>query len=282
MDDGLGYRLGLPAWAFPGWRNRYFRSTPPALASYAEVFNTVEANTSFYRIPGESAVQSWREALGDKDFRLCFKLPRTVTHERAPSMQALRAFLNAIEPLAPHLGPLLLQFPATVGPAQLPALHSLLSQLPAGLGGVLEVRHPAFFDDPGLLEPLLRKTGYGRVVMDTRALYRGDRSHPDVQRALHEKPDLPVLADVHNGVAFVRLVLHPDLVSNQPWIDEWAAHVAGYIDAGVETFMMIHCPNNLHCPALAERFHAALRAQAQTPGLAPLPPWPVPQQNSLL
>lgn len=43
---------------------------------------------------------------------------------------------------------------------------------------------------------------------------------------------------------------------------------------------MIHCPNNLHCPDFAELFHDLLRQRL--PGLAPLPPWPVPQQSALI
>ena len=91
------------------------------------------------------------------------------------------------------------------------------------------------------IEPLLQRTGYGRVVMDTRPLYSGDLHHPEVLQALHAKPDLPVLSQVYNAMAFVRLVLHPDLVSNKPYIDEWAGRVASYVAQDVQTFMMIHC-----------------------------------------
>ena len=51
-----GYFLGLPAWAYPGWRDRYFPDEPDRLANYAAVFNTVEGNTTFYGIPDESTI----------------------------------------------------------------------------------------------------------------------------------------------------------------------------------------------------------------------------------
>ena len=119
-------------------------------------------------------------------------------------------------------------------------------------------------------------------MLDSRPLYQGDRSHPEVARALHEKPDVPVDPAVTNGLAFLRLILHPEESSNEPWLREWAGHVAGYLRDGIETWVMIHCPNNAHCPALAQRFHALLRAEPGMSALPELPPWPVPQQGTLL
>ncbi len=281
MSD-LPYRLGLPAWAFPGWKGRYFPPDRPMLESYASVFNTVEGNTTFYRIPDARTVDTWRAAVAGKDFRFCFKLPRSVTHERKPDTADLDAFLRAIEPLGEHLGPLFVQLPATVGPQHLDDLGRLIERLPTDRAHVIEVRHKAFFKEPALLHPLLERFGLGRVVLDSRPLYEGDRRHPEVLDALHEKPDLPVLPEAYNGITFVRLILHPDLESNAPYIDEWARHAADFVTAGHDTYMMIHCPNNLHCPPIAVDFHAALRGMAGMQSISSLPPWPVPQQGQLI
>ncbi|MDJ0918974.1 MAG: DUF72 domain-containing protein, partial [Woeseiaceae bacterium] len=87
---GDTYFLGLPAWAFPGWKDRYFTDAPSRLQSYAQVFNTVEGNTTFYRVPDEQTVRRWRDAVAGTAFRFCLKLPKTVTHERTPDMEELR------------------------------------------------------------------------------------------------------------------------------------------------------------------------------------------------
>ncbi len=280
MKPTDNYFLGLPAWAFPGWKDRYFNDKPSRLASYARVFNTVEGNTTFYRVPDADTVARWRDAVADTGFRFCFKLPRRVTHERDADIEELENFLTAIDPLADSVGPLLVQFPATVKPENLSVFEDVFRRIREDLSFVIEVRHRAFFDDPELLEPTLERYSAGRVVLDSRPIYEGDRTHAEVLEALHEKPDVPVVPTVYNNTAFVRLILHPDLVSNQPYIREWAQHVAGYLHDGVETYMMIHCPNNLHCPPLALEFHRAL-ADA-TDGLAALPPWPVPEQLALM
>jgi uncharacterized protein YecE (DUF72 family) len=279
MSDVASYFLGLPAWAFPGWNKRYFTDKASRLASYARVFNAVEGNTTFYQVPDRDTVKRWRDAVGDVDFRFCFKLPREVTHEQKAHGRMLERFLDAIEPLDKRLGPLLVQFPATFGPADLEISAAWLRDLGERRRYVIEVRHPAFFDEPDLLEPVFESAA-GRVVLDSRPLYEGDRSHPDVLAALHRKPDVPVDPELPGDAAFVRLILHPDLDSNRRYVDEWAGHVAGYVRRGVETYMMIHCPNNLHCPPLALEFHEALCNRLD--GLGPLPAWPVPEQLSLV
>ncbi len=281
-DTRLSYRLGLPAWAFPGWKGRYWSAEPTPLASYSALFGTVEGNTSFYRIPDPRTVAGWREAVADRDFHFCFKLPRSVTHERRRSDEDLTAFLDAIEPLGEKLGPLLVQFPATTGPADLSAMDELFTRLSSRFRYAVEVRHPRFFTNPELLEPLIERHGCGRVTLDSRPLYGGDPDHPDVVDALHEKPDVPVLDAVYNDLAFVRLILHPDARYNGPCIEEWADRVARCLGRGQSVYMMIHCPNNLHCPPFARDFHEALRRRPGMQRLPGLAPWPLPQQATLL
>ena len=245
------------------------------------MFNTVEGNTTFYRVPDADSVSRWREALAGRDFEFCFKLPREVTHEHRPDLDVLETFLRAIAPLRKHVGPLLVQFPATVDAAALARYEAVLDAVAAHHRFVLEVRHDDFFgpDDP--LAAWLDRYEAGRVAFDSRPLFRGDLSHPEVQRARHEKPDVPVVDTVHHGVTLVRLILHPDLPSNAPYLTDWARRISARLRDGVRTYMMIHCPNNLHCPPLAARFHNALNAELAG-ALPALAPWPVPSQQSLL
>lgn len=276
------YRLGLPAWAFPAWRGRFFDPAESPLAGYARVFNSVEGNTSFYRVPAAATVRSWVEAVAGRDFRFCFKLPRSVTHEHRPDLQELTALFRVLEPLGLCLGPFLVQFPARLGPREFDALTALLDGLPVTHRYVVEVRHPEFFSAPERLDAALAERGMGRVCLDARPLHRGDVSHPEVAAARHEKPDLPVHPRALGNTAFVRLVLHPDGTGNGPWLEEWASRTARWITQGVDTWLMVHCPNNLHCPTQARNFHQHLRARPETGRLPPLAPWTVPQQRSLL
>ncbi len=276
--DSLPYFLGLPAWAFTGWKDRYFVDRPSRLASYATVFNTVEGNTSFYSTPSAASVERWRDAV-PASFRFCFKLPQRVTHERRPDFAELARFLEAIVPLKSRLGPLMVQLPASVDAVALERLEPVFEAVHKEHRFVIEVRHPLFFKEPELLEPWLERYDAGRVMLDSRPIYEGDRTHPEVLDALHEKPDVPVLDTVYANTAFVRLILHPDIESNDAYLDFWVDRAAAWLGEGITPYMMIHCPNNLHCPPLALDFHERLRRKVDMPALAP---WPVPEQGSLL
>ncbi|MEM1112979.1 MAG: DUF72 domain-containing protein [Pseudomonadota bacterium] len=278
MKPALGYYLGLPAWAFPGWAGAYFPTGGSSLAHYASVFNTVEGNTTFYRVPDAASVTRWQQAVAGTDFRFSFKLPRSVTHERRPNWQDLAQFFAVTDVLGEHLGPFLVQCPATLGPDQLPALTDLFARLPTSYRYVLEVRHPDFFKQPALLEPLLEETGAGRVMFDSRPIYREDSQHPEVLAARHKKPDVPLLDKVYNNLVYARVVLHPEPVLNASYVAEWLARCQAYLAKGCTVYFMMHCPNNQHCPGFAKDFHHQLALEA---GLPSLPPWPLPQQDSL-
>jgi len=275
----LPYRLGLPAWAFPGWQGRYFRPAGSPLADYSRVFNTVEGNTSFYRVPDAATVARWAEAVAGTDFEFCWKLPREVTHEPQPDLELLDVFLARIAPLGAHNGPLLLQFSDRTGPDELDTVRRILDHLPTDRRHVIEVRHPAFFARAELLDALITEFDLGRVCMDTRALYQGDLDHPEVQRARHEKPEVPVLPSMENGLEFIRLVLHPDGISNSRWMADAARRAAAAMTRGESVYALIHCPNNQHCPELAAAFHIELGRALAHPDWPPLPAWPVAQRS---
>lgn len=275
------YRLGLPAWAFPGWQGRYFDAQPSTLASYARVFNLVEGNTTFHAIPTPETVRGWRAAVEGSDFRFCFKLPRSVTHAKRPAWDDLAHCLDVLTPLESWLGPFLLQFPAAIGPGQLDWLERFCANLPREHRYLLEVRHPDFFPESAPLEQLAERFGLGAVTLDSRALYAGPADHPEVAGALHEKPNLPVAPKVRANLAGVRLVLHPDWRNFEPYLDFWAERVAAWLDEGVEVYFTLHCPNNLHCPEYAAAFHRRLQTAMGAGRLDDLPPWPRQGQASL-
>ncbi|MEM0955911.1 MAG: DUF72 domain-containing protein [Pseudomonadota bacterium] len=277
----LGYYLGLPAWGFSGWTGEYFPAgTPsiPTLRHYASVFNTVEGNTTFYRIPDEDTVARWLDAVATTDFKFTFKLPRTITHERSPDWAELKRFMQVLEPLGQHLGVFLVQCPATLGPDELPLLQRLFEKLPQTHRYALELRHPRFFSEPERIEPLLQQFNAGRVMFDSRPIYQGDSQHPEVVAARHKKPDVPLLETVYNELVYARVVLHPEESSNTAFVQQWLQRMEDYLARGYSVYFMMHCPNNQHCPAFAERFHQQLRQRVPLPAL---PPWPLPQQDSL-
>jgi uncharacterized protein YecE (DUF72 family) len=77
-------RIGTSGWSYNHWADvLYAPGTPTArrLARYAEIFDTVELNASFYRWPKDSTFVGWRDQLQD-GFTMSVKAHRGLTHYR--------------------------------------------------------------------------------------------------------------------------------------------------------------------------------------------------------
>jgi uncharacterized protein YecE (DUF72 family) len=175
----VAVRIGCSGWNYAHWRDGVFY--PPRcpqrrwLAFYARQFDTVEINTTFYRLPRTSAVARWVEETPD-DFVFAVKASRYLTHVKRlrDVPEHLPLLLDRLEPLlrSPKLGPLLWQLPPTFR-CDLDRLATVLEQLPRGLRHAFELRHPSWFREELYL--LLREHGVALVVGD-RPQVRGFQS----------------------------------------------------------------------------------------------------------
>lgn len=110
-------RFGPAGWTYKDWEGIVY---PPHgsrfdhLGYLASYFDTIEVNSSFYRIPPPAHAHSWtkRTAL-NADFRFTVKLFRGFTHEKTHSAEEVGAFRDFLEPLgdAENLAAVLVQFP---------------------------------------------------------------------------------------------------------------------------------------------------------------------------
>jgi uncharacterized protein YecE (DUF72 family) len=163
-------RIGCSGWNYNHWRNGVFY--PPRLPSprwlefYAQHFDTVEINATFYRLPRESAVANWvRES--PPDFLFAVKMSRYVTHlKRLRDLPpSLELFYSRIRPLvgSPKLGPVLWQLPGNFRRDD-ERLAQALDLLPPGRH-CFEFRHESWFADE--VYELLRRAGVALVIGDT-------------------------------------------------------------------------------------------------------------------
>lgn len=138
-------RIGTSGFSYKDWAGNFYpQFCPPAdfLQIYANYFNTVEIDATFYRIPGKDMVERWNRVTPD-GFVFTAKFPRTVTHEGTAEqrVETIGRFIEALKPLKGKLGPLLLQFPYSFKPDQQQLLERLLAALPEGLQVAVELRH---------------------------------------------------------------------------------------------------------------------------------------------
>jgi len=162
-------RIGCSGWNYGHWRERvYPAGLPPRrwLAHYATLFDTVEVNATFYRLPTRSAVAGWVEG-SPPGFLFAIKASRYLTHvKRLTDLgPGLERFYERLEPLvrSPKMGPVLWQLPATFHRND-DRLAGALAALPPGRH-CFEFRHESWFV-PEVYE-LLRAHGAALVIGDT-------------------------------------------------------------------------------------------------------------------
>src|SRR5262249_44734419 len=111
-------RIGCSGWNYASWREEFYEWKPVRLwlRHYAERFDTVEVNNTFYRLPRASSAGSWADQT-PPDFVFAVKASRYLTHvKRLTDLgRGVDRFYAGIEPLvdSPKLGPVLWQLPAT-------------------------------------------------------------------------------------------------------------------------------------------------------------------------
>jgi uncharacterized protein YecE (DUF72 family) len=163
-------RIGCSGWNYDHWRNGVFYPPrlPPSrwLEFYAERFDTVEVNSTFYRLPRRDAVSRWVEQ-SPHGFLFAVKASRYLTHlKRLTDLEeGLRRFYERIEPLvrSPKLGPVLWQLPGNFRRDD-ERLAQAIEALPAGRH-CFEFRHESWFVED--VYELLRARGVALVIGDT-------------------------------------------------------------------------------------------------------------------
>jgi uncharacterized protein YecE (DUF72 family) len=153
MADGRLF-VGCSGWEYKHWR-RVFYPTDVArrrwLAYYASQFDTVEINSSFYRLPSVSSLRSWDDET-PKPFLFALKASRYLTHFKRlmdPGEPLQRLFERA-RTLGSKLGPVLYQLPPgwSVNIDRLATfLRALPRELPVARGRSVRLRHVIEFRD---------------------------------------------------------------------------------------------------------------------------------------
>ncbi len=171
-------RIGCSGWNYRDWRERvYPKGMGPGrwLGHYATLFETVEVNSTFYRLASRDAVARWAEQTPE-GFDFALKASRYLTHvKRLTEMeQGVERFYERIEPLADagKLGPVVWQLPANFRRDD-DRLAGALARLRQGRH-CFEFRHESWFR-PEVYE-LLREHEVALVIGD----------HPERSFQTHE------------------------------------------------------------------------------------------------
>jgi uncharacterized protein YecE (DUF72 family) len=161
-------RIGCSGWNYADWRGVLYPKGCPQrrwLARYAEEFDTVEVNATFYRLPSLDGVRAWVSQV-PSGFTFAVKSSRYLTHmKRLTDMErGVSRLMERLEPLtrSPKMGPMLWQLPESFRRDD-ERLSYALQHLPRGRHA-FEFRHPSWFCDDVLAA--LREHGVALAIGD--------------------------------------------------------------------------------------------------------------------
>ena len=162
------FLVGTSGFSYPAWRGTFYPEKQPAsgmLAFYAGVFQAVEINNTFYRMPSPALLSGWT-AQTPATFRFALKAPQQITHRLRlkDAAEPAREFVRRSEALGAARGPLLFQLPPHLK-ADLSRLGDFLAALPGSIEPAFEFRHPSWFHDDTWA--LLREHGAALCIAQT-------------------------------------------------------------------------------------------------------------------
>lgn len=189
-------RVGLSGYSYKPWQGED-RFYPPGLkqkeflAFYADRYNVVEMDGTWYRMPATAQVEAWNAGVPER-FCFCFKAHRQVTHMarlKDEAIEPLKFMMKRLEPLRERLGPVLLQLPPNLKRDDA-RLQNFLSQLPGATYQrqfAIEFRNPTWHDEA--VEQILRNANVAWVASDTDEADAQRRDTADFQYARLRKSE---------------------------------------------------------------------------------------------
>lgn len=227
--------VGTSGYSFPEWKGAFYPKALPAagmLPYYAERFSTVEINNTFYRLPRESVVTEWAQAVPE-GFTFSIKASQRITHHaRLRDVDELMGYLLRVTTaLGDRRGPTLFQLPPNMKKDR-DRLAAFLALVPRRWLAAMEFRHASWFDDDTY--NLLRAHEVALVIAES------------------EDQETPLVATAPFGY----LRLHRPAYENDA-LDAWADRLRG--QPWERAWVYFKHDTDTAGPALAQAFAAHFR-----------------------
>ncbi|MFP4460369.1 MAG: DUF72 domain-containing protein [Candidatus Zixiibacteriota bacterium] len=159
--------IGTSGYIYDHWKGRFYPEDLPQekwFEYYAESFDTVEINNTFYNLPEETTFEKWRDR-ASKDFCYAVKANRYITHMKKlkDPKEPWNNFWNRAKILDNNLGPVLFQLPPNWN-ANPERLKNFISVLPDNLLCAFEFRDPSWYNDD--IFKILSDSGHTLCIHD--------------------------------------------------------------------------------------------------------------------
>jgi len=149
----LQYYIGCSGWSYSAWKGPFYPSnmdnSSDWLSYYASVFDYVEIDSSFYRMPNLFTVKNWLKKTPE-NFKFTAKFPKVITHDKhlKDVSRELEYFHQSMLPLRDKILALLIQLPPSLKITEgLDNLRQVVSELDTKFRYAVEVRDRSWFQD---------------------------------------------------------------------------------------------------------------------------------------
>jgi uncharacterized protein YecE (DUF72 family) len=268
MSKLAAVHLGTSSFTAAGWEGTFYprgiKSTD-RLAFYAEQFDAVEIDSTFYACPSPRTVEGWA-AKTPEDFIFSVKVPQTITHEKVlvDCSAELKQFVETMGILGGKLGPMVLQFPVFSRSAFksqsdfLDRLIPFLRTLPQGHKFAVEIRNKEWLD-----------AQFAEVLRDFHvALVLQDRSRIPLPKELLQKFD-PITADWtyirwlgnRKEIEQITTVWGKTVIDRTDEIRSWVDVCYETVRRGVKVFGYANNHYGGHAPATIRQFRDLWRSK---------------------
>ena len=234
--------IGTSGWVYKHWMGIFYPKKMPGseqLPFYAQRFDTVEINFSFYRLPERKVFEAWR-AQTPENFLFAVKGSRYLTHMKKlkDPEEPLARLMDRAGGLEEKLGPILFQFPHT-WPANVERLQAFLEALRAYPQGefTFEFRHTSWLTSE--VYEMLERAG--------------------AALCLPVSPHVPL--DIRATTTWTYIRMHQGEHGtgySDPELRIWAGRVRAFLDDGVTVYIYFNNDPEGHALRDAERLEGML------------------------
>jgi len=160
--------VGTSGYSYKEWKGSFYPGDLPAakmLPFYAQHFDTVEINNTFYRMPEGKTMVKWAGEVPD-GFTFSVKAPQRITHQKklVDCEDDVRLLFEAASELGPKLGPVLFQLPPFAR-KDAAKLRDFIAIIPRERAVGFEFRHDSWLDEE--IHSILRDRDAALCASDT-------------------------------------------------------------------------------------------------------------------
>ena len=243
--------VGCAKWNRADLKGFYPRGTKDELEYYAQQFNSIELNATFYRIFPPEQFQKWAERTPN-EFRFFPKLNQEISHWKrlnSESMAVVDRYLYSVINLKEKLGCLFLQMNSNFAPKDFDRVVAFIESWPKEIPLAVEFRHSGWYNDKTVSENLYKlfeENNISNIITDTAG--RRDLMHMRLT----------------NSRAFIRYV-GANHKSDYARLDDWVERLNEWKDSGIkEIDFFIHQNIEKESPLLSTYLIKRLNSELGT------------------